>query len=227
MSPFVLLVENKNRKKTKKTCTSCKKLVTGDYKCVMCNQNIHLSCSATPTVDGVGDIFCQTCNLEKAKITCNPCCNEGCSRSESATFECFFCKGNLHKQCFEDETLCSKSCAPKYRAQMIEPCASCQQMVNGDYKCLICDQNIHLSCSAAPTVDGVGDIICRNCNYINEPVHSDNEEKDEAEEYVPPSDKSASSTSDGSATSSTVHGREETIEEDVAPLDISKFLFFH
>ena len=161
---------------------------------------------------------------DKSMVTC---CNEGCARGDCPTFECFFCKGNLHQQCFGDEMLCSKSCAPKYRAQMIEPCASCQQMVNGDYKCLICDQNIHLSCSAAPTVDGVGDIICQNCNYINEPVHSDNEEKDEAEEYVPPSDKSASSTSDGSATSSTVHGREETIEEDVAPLDISKFLFFH
>jgi len=45
--------EKKYRKKTKKTCASCQKLVNSDLKCVMCDQNIHLSCSATPTIDGV------------------------------------------------------------------------------------------------------------------------------------------------------------------------------
>ena len=83
---------------------------------------------------------------------------------------------------------CSKSCAPKYRAEMVEPCVACQQLVNGDYKCMICNQNIHLPCAAPQTDEGT-DVVCPNCNFINEDLSSKVDETVEGEEdYVPPSD---------------------------------------
>ena len=69
--------------------------------------------------------------------------------------------------------LCSKSCAPKYRSEMVKPCAACQKLVNGDYKCMICNQNIHLQCVANPTVEGKQDVLCPSCSYSNGNVQSD------------------------------------------------------
>ena len=73
--------------------------------------------------------------------------------------------------------LYSKSCAPKYRAQMIEPCASCQQLVNGDFKCQICKKHIHLSCSATKADDGVVDVVCPDCHFMNDEFNSNHDGK--------------------------------------------------
>ena len=80
----------------------------------------------------------ESTEINKAAEAMVTCCNTDCARWDYPKFECFFCKDSLHEKCFEDEMLCSKSCAPKYRTQMVEPCAACQQLVNGDYKCMIC-----------------------------------------------------------------------------------------
>ena len=78
---------------------------------------------------------------------------------------------------------------------MVEPCAACQQLVNGDYKCMICNQNIHLPCTAPQTDEGT-DVVCPNCNFINEDLSSKVDATVEGEEdYVPPSDGAPSDAS--------------------------------
>ena len=71
---------------------------------------------------------------------------------------------------------------------MVEPCAACQQLVNGDLKCMICNQNIHSPCAAPQTDEGT-EVVCPNCNFINEDLNSMVDGTVEGEEdYVPHSD---------------------------------------
>mmetsp|Transcript_7929 Transcript_7929/g.11516 ORF Transcript_7929/g.11516 Transcript_7929/m.11516 type:complete len:166 (+) Transcript_7929:744-1241(+) len=104
--------------------------------------------------------------------------------------------------------------------QQLEPCANpkYQQLVNADCKCMICNKNIHIFCSATPTVDGEGDIICPSCHIINEDVPSDGEQL--VEDYVPSHSSSSSSSRISSSISSNSKEEEEVEEVDDLPLDI-------
>ena len=64
--------------------------------------------------------------------------------------------------------------------QPLQPCAGCHQLVNGDCKCEKCNQNMHVFCSAFPTTDGEGTIMCLNCTFVNESDADDNAGTDTA-----------------------------------------------
>jgi len=114
---------------------------------------------------------------------------------------------------------CSKSCAPKYRAEMVEPCAACQQLVNGDYKCMICNQHLHLPCAAPTTEEAIEDILCPNCSYVNANVQSEEEKSDT--DY---SDSVDGNSDEGGDDPLLQEGGDEVIVDDV-PLDIGKYSF--
>ena len=112
--------------------------------------------------------------------------------------------------------MCSKSCAPNYHAEMVEPCMACQQLVNADYKCMICNQYIHSLLCAAPTKEeGIEYVLCASCSYINGNVQSD-EGKSDTDYRV-----SVGGNSDDLLLE---EGSDEVLVDDV-PLDISKCSF--
>ena len=80
---------------------------------------------------------------------------------------------------------------------------------------MICNQHIHLLCAAPTKEEGVEDVLCPNCSYINGNVQSD-EEKSDAHYSV-----SVGGNSDDLLLE---EGGDEILADDVL-LDISKCLF--
>ena len=95
---------------------------------------------------------------------------------------------------------------------MFDECAGCGKLVNGDFKCHICKKHIHLSCSATQAEDGVVEVVCRHCHFMNEDLSSKSEATVDDKDYAPaPTSSDSSADSEASISSHDSAGRDNTL----------------